>query len=271
MKWIKRIILAGLLLIVAVVVIAYFALNSILCSVIQKEATASLGVQTTLGSAHLSILGGKVDLEDLKVSSPPKFTAPDMFALGGVSVSVKYGQLTGSPIHIQQIVIDHPVLVVEQANVELNLQALMQQSSQAAAPASGGAPSQPMKLVIDDLELNDAQVTFMPGIPGLTDSIQVPVQSLSLKDIGNGDGNQTGAQVSQVVLQASTALAGKAVADSKMSPPVKAVLAQELAAVSGQLGSNFNEQFKNFAGTLTNTLAPKLGSELDQLLNGKKK
>src|SRR5580658_479393 len=131
MKWFRRILLLGVLLIAAVVGIVYVSLNSIICSAIQRQATASLGVQTTLASAHLSILGGKLDLQDLRVSSPPKFTARNMFTLGGISVAVHYGQLTAAPIHIQQIVIDQPVLVIEQANVQLNLDALVHQSPQA--------------------------------------------------------------------------------------------------------------------------------------------
>jgi uncharacterized protein involved in outer membrane biogenesis len=270
MKWIRRILLVSVLLIVAVVGIAYVSLNSIICSAIQRQATASLGVQTTLASAHLSILGGKIDLEDLQVSSPPKFAAPKMFTLGGISVSVRYGQLTAAPIHIQQIIIDHPALVIEQSNIQLNLQALMHQSPQ-PPQTSGGQTTQPIKLVIDELDLNDAQVTFMPGIPGLADSIQVPISSMVLKDIGNADGNQTGAAINEVILQTSTALAGKAVADSKLSPPVKLILSQELAAVSTQLGSGFDAQFKNLAGSVTNDLAPKLQGTLDKLLSGNKK
>ena len=234
------------------------------------QATASLGVQTTLASAHFSILGGKIDLEDLQVSSPPKFTAPNMFTVGGISVAVHYSQLTAAPIHIQQIVIDHPVLVVEQANIQLNLDALVHTSPQ-RPQTSGGQPTQPIKLVIDELDLNNAEVTFMPGIPGLTDSIQVPIASMTLKDIGNADGNQTGAAVKEVVLQTTTALAGKAVSESKLSPPVKLVLSQELAAVSTQLGPGFDSQFKNLAGSVTKDLTPKLQSTLNQLLNGNKK
>jgi uncharacterized protein involved in outer membrane biogenesis len=270
MKWFRRILLLGVLLIAAVVGIVYVSLNSIICSAIQRQATASLGVQTTLASAHLSILGGKLDLQDLRVSSPPKFTARNMFTLGGISVAVHYGQLTAAPIHIQQIVIDQPVLVIEQANVQLNLDALVHQSPQ-APQTSSGQETQPIKLVIDELDLNNAQVTFMPGIPGLADSIQVPIASMTLKDIGNADGNQTGAAIKDVILQTTTALAGKAVADSKLSPPVKLILSQELAAVSTQLGSGFDAQFKNLAGSATKDLAPKLQGTLDQLLNGNKK
>jgi hypothetical protein len=227
-------------------------------------------VQTTLASANLSILGGKVDLENLQVGSPPKFSAPNIFALGGVAVTVRYGQLTATPIHIEQITIDHPVLVVEQSNIQLNLDALLHQMPQSPT-TSGGQATQPIKLVIDELDLTDAQVTFMPGIPGLADTIQVPIASMTLKNIGNADGNQTGAAIKDVIMQTSTALAGNAVAASRLSPTVKAVLSQELGVVSGQLGPGFQGQFQSLAGTVTKSLAPKLQNTFDQLLNGNKK
>lgn len=261
--------IAGLLLIVAAVCITYAALNSIICSAVQRQATASLGVKTTLGSAHLSILGGKLDLNDLRVASPPNFSQPDIFTLGGVDVAVNYGQLTGTPIHIQHIEIDHPVLVVEQSNVHLNLEDLLHQMPQ-SPKTSGGQETQPIKLVIDQLDLNDAQVNFMPGIPGLSDSIQVPVASMTLKNIGNSDGNQNGAAIRDVVLQTSTALAGKAVAASKLSPQVKLILSQELSGISAQLGTGFKAQFEDLAGSAVKQLTPTIQNAVDQLLNGKK-
>lgn len=269
MKWIRRILLLVVLLITAAVYILHLSLDSIICSATQRQATASLGVQTTLASANLSILGGKLDLENLQVSSPPNFSAPKIFTLGGIAVAVHYGQLIGSPIHIQQIVIDHPVLVVEQSNLKLNLDALLHQESQ-SPKTSGGQETQPIKLVIDELDLNDAQVNFMPGIPGLSESIQVPIASMALKNIGNAGGNQNGVAVKEVVLETSTALAGKAVNESKLSPSVKLVLSQELAGVSTQLGSGFDAQFKVLAGSLTKQLPTKLQNTIDQYLNSPK-
>jgi len=55
------------------------------------------------------------------------YSAPKLFTLNGASVAVSYGQISGSPIHIKQIVIDGPKLVVEQNNGKLNIQALMDQ------------------------------------------------------------------------------------------------------------------------------------------------
>ncbi len=263
MKWIKRILLAVLVLIIVAVVVIYFAMNSIIRSQVQNQATASLGVPTSLGSAQLSLFGGTVRLNGLQVGSPPKFSAPNLFTLAAIKVAVQYGQLLHSPIHIQRITIDHPNLVVEQSGASLNLNALMDQMP-TTPKTSGGQPAQPIKLVIDELDLNNAQVTFMPGIPGLANSIQVPINSITLRNIGNANGNQNGAAIKDVVLQAATALAAKAADAAKLPPEVATLLSGDLGGLSKQLGGEFDQQFQNLSGSL----GKKLGGTVGNLING---
>jgi uncharacterized protein involved in outer membrane biogenesis len=278
MKWIKRIVLVCVLLIVVAVVAVYLSLNSIVRSVVERQATASLGVPTSLGSARLSLMGGNVRLDNLDIGSPPKFSAPNVFTLGGIGVGVHYGQLTGSPIHIQQITIDNPMLMIEQAGGALNLKALMDQMP-TTPQTSSGQPTQPIKLVIDELDLNNAEVTFMPGIPGLANSIQVSVPSMTLKNIGNADGNQNGAAIKDVVMQVATALAAKGADGSKLPPEVKMLLSGQLGGISQQLGAEFDKQFQGAAGSLGKEVQGKVGnlinsngqSAIQQLLGGSDK
>lgn len=272
MKWIKRIAIVVVLLIIISLLVVYFSLNSIVRSVIERQATASLGVQTTLGSAQLAIFGGSVKLNQLDVSSPPKFSAPSLFTLDDVGVNVQYGQLTSTPIHITKIVIDHPTLVIEQADLKLNLQALMSQPSQ-TPQTSGGQPSQPIKLIIDELDLNSAQVTFRPGIPGLTDSVTVQIPSLTLKNIGNADGNGNGEAIKEVVVQTATALAAKGADAANLPPQAKALLAGGLGDLSKQFGDQFKQDLSNLAGNLLNGKGSSKGEiqqDLQNLLGGNK-
>ena len=129
-----------------------------------------------------SVLGGMVSLSDLKVGSPQGFDAPQMFALGGASVDVSYGELRKEPIHIDEVVIDAPHLVIEQKDGKFNFQTLMQQDSK--PPGEG----EPIKLVVNSLKVNNSQVTLRPGIPGLENEIQIPIPSFDLKNVGSGEG-----------------------------------------------------------------------------------
>lgn len=270
MKWIKRIVVLVVLLILLAGVIIYLSLNSIVRGVIERQATASLGVPTTLGSAQLSLFGGRFSLSDLEISSPPKFTSPHIFTLDGTALDVQYSQLTSTPIHIQKITIDHPVVVVEQAGLKLNLDALMDQMP-TTPKTSGGSDTTPVKLVIDELDLNNAEVTFMAGIPQVPDSFQVPISSMTLKNIGNADGNENGAAIKDVVMQTVVALTVKGVDDSKLSPEVKLLISQDLSLLAGKLGPGFNNQYQDLAGPLVKQLPKNIQGTVNQILGGLQK
>lgn len=262
MKWMKRIVLAVVLVVVIAIAVAYFSLNSVIRATVQRQGSASLGVPTTLDSAALSLLGGKLSLSGLNVGSPPNFSAPQMFSAGAASVQVHYRQLMGNPVRISKIVIDAPKLVVEQSNLKLNIQALMDQKTKAAESPAAGAekPAEPMKLIIDELDVNNAQVSFMPGLPGLTAAQTVPVPSLVLKNIGNADNAQNGAAVGDVVMQTVTALAGQAGQSGNLPAQLKDALSSGLQGVAQQLGQSFANQFQSVTSSLGQNLGQGLGN-----------
>jgi uncharacterized protein involved in outer membrane biogenesis len=253
MKWIKRISLAVVGLVVVALIVVFLALNSIIRGVVQEQATASLNVPTTLNSVALSLFGGSLSLSDLEIGSPSSFSAPHTMTLGGCGVTVHFGQLTGTPIHVSHITLDGLVLYVEQSNLKLNLQALMDQMPQ-TPKSSNGQPSQPIKLIIDQLDVSNAQVNFLPGLPGMNTTIQVPIPTLTLTNIGNADGNGNGAAIKDVVMQVLTALAAKAGDTAQLPPELKKFLSDDLGGIAKQLGGEFNKQFQGVAGGLGNVV-----------------
>jgi len=60
MKWIKRIVIAVIALVIVALGIVYFSINAIIRSAVQTQASASLNVPTTLDSARLAIFGGSL-------------------------------------------------------------------------------------------------------------------------------------------------------------------------------------------------------------------
>ena len=260
-KWAVRIGVAVVALVIVALLIVYFSLNSIVRSEVETQSTASLNVPTTLATADLAVFGGSVSLSDLEIGSPPSFSAPHTFTLGGIAVSVHYGELTAAPIHIARISIQNPVLFIEQNNLKLNLQALMDQISQ-TPKTSAGSPKPPIKLIIDELDLDNAQVIFLPGLPGLAAQIPVTIPSLTLKNIGNAAGNGNGAAIKEVVMQTATALAGKAGDSAQLPPELKLLLSNGLGSISGQLGGEFNKQFHDLAGSIANVVPADLTKSL---------
>ena len=224
-------VLCSLLLLAGGIVV--LSLDSIVRRTIQTEATNSLKLRTTLSRAHLSLLGGKLDLKGLRIASPPGFSSPDMLDLGAVDVAVKYDQLRKDPIHVESLTIDRPKFVIEQSHGALNFKKAIDR-----IPPSQGSSGKPMKLVIDEVNVRDAQVIIRPGLPGMAQEMTVSVPSIALKNVGSGRGSQNGAAIKDVVSEVIAALAGSAAKSASLPAALQAVLHLNVGQVAGKLGAD---------------------------------
>lgn len=261
MKAAKRIVVVFALLLILGLVVVYVSLNGIVRAAVERQATASLNLPTKLGGASLAIFGGRVGLTDLKVGSPSTFTAPEMFAVGGTRVEVSFGQLRAHPIRITRLVIDRPKLVVEQANLKFNIQALMDQIPRQPEGV------EPMKLIVDELQMNNATVVFLPGLPGLQKEMVLPIPSITLRNIGTGEGNQNGVAIKEVAMTAIVALAGKAGESGKLPLDLNTALQGDLGAVTQKLRAQANQQIKGLTDKIGKELPGDAGKSIDGLRN----
>src|SRR5947209_630249 len=153
MKWVWRIALAVVLLIVAGALVVYFSLDHIVKRSVETHATDSLNLKTDVGSASLALFGGKLNLSDLQIASPAGFTAPHMLTLGDADVAVSYGQLRQDPVHVASLTLKKPKLVIEQSGGTMNFKKAMDLMPQTPEKSE----SKPLKLIIDELNVQDAQ------------------------------------------------------------------------------------------------------------------
>jgi len=230
----------SVLVVIAVLVVAGFVaslgLGSIVKRAIEGEGTKSLSLSTTVSRAHVSLLGGKLKLSELRIASPRGFSAPQMLELGNVGIAVHYGELRRDPVHIDSLTLDRPRLVIEQSNGAVNFRKAMD-----LQPA-GDPGKPPMKVVIGELKMEDAQVVIRPGLPGVAQEIVVPVPSLTLRNVGQGQGAKNGAAIKEVAMQVIAALAGSAAQSGALPAPLKALLNVDVAAVAGKLGAEARKQ-----------------------------
>jgi len=254
-KIINWIVLAVVLLLILGALIVYFSINGIIKSTVQTQATNSLNLQTTLGGADLSLFGGKLSLSDLQIANPGGFSASKMFTLNGVDVGVKYGQLRDDPIHVAEIKITNPQLVIEQAGGKINVKAAMDNMPKSEpAPSSTGKreKDQPIKLIIDDLTVSNTSVTIKPGnLPGLgsVKDYTLTIPTVDLKNIGTGEGNQNGAAIKDVVKLVLKELTAKAADSPQLPPEVRQLLHMNVGEmvneVKERVGTEVNQAVKN--------------------------
>ncbi len=252
MKLLVRGVLVVVVLALVALGVAFFNLNRLIRTAVEREATSSLRLTTTLESARVGLLGGTLNLHQLRIASPHGFPAPHMLTLGDLDVAVHLGELRKSPIQISSITIDKPALVIEQSGGALNFRKAMQ------LMPSHPPSKNPVKVIIDELKLQDAHVIVRPGLPGVAKEIDVPVPALTMKDIGRGKGADNGAAIKDVAMQIVTALAGKAAQSDALPPELKALLHLNVGQVMGQLGALARKQ-------ISDALPGQLGSALSDV------
>lgn len=233
MKIFRRILLGAVLLVVVALVIVYFSLDGIIKRTVESQSTESLKLNTTLSNARLALFGGKLDLNQLEIASPPGFSAPKMLSLGQADLAVSYGQLRQDPVHVRSLTLKNPKLVIEQSNGTLNFKKAMDDMP----PSGSSSEKSTTKLLIDQLQVQDAQVVIRPNLPGVPSEITVPVPSITMKNVGTGDGASNGAAIKDVVMQVVTALAGSASDSNGLPEQLKGLLKLNVGQVAGQLGA----------------------------------
>lgn len=260
LKWTLIIVPLLLILIIGIVI---WRLDSIARSQIETQATASTTLTTTLKAAHISIFGGTVKLDDLKIGSPKGFDAPTMFALDNVGVQVSYGELRQNPIRIAEITVNGPKLVVEQKGGKLNLQAAMDQMPK-SEPST-------MRLIIGKLTVANTQVQLKPNLPLLPPEINLTLPTITLQNIGNADGAQNGAAIKDVLTQVWAAMAEQLKNSEKIPAAVRPWIAGNSADLKAQAEAQANQQINAATQRANETIQKEIGKGLEGLLGGKKR
>ena len=222
---VKRSCLGALGLGIALVIVVLLSLDGIIRRAVVSQSTASLNLQTRLDGASLSIRGGHLSLDGLSIAAPPGFGTPEMFALKNVAVTVSYAQLAGEPIHINQITLQSPRLVVEHRNGRMNVMAAIQ-----GMPKSESSDSSKIRLIIDAMELKETTVVFRPGFPLLKPEYTFVLPTIALQDIGNADGAAGGAAIKDVVTVVLNAILQKAAESDALPMGLGALLRKDAPA-----------------------------------------
>lgn len=241
---VKRSCLGALVVAIVVVIVVLLSLDGIIRRTVASQSTASLNLQTRLDSASLSLRGGQLSLDGLSIAAPPGFGAVEMFALKSVAVTVSYAQLAGDPIHINQITLQSPRLVVEHRSGRMNVMAAIQ-----GMPKGENSDSSKLRLIIDAMELKETTVVFRPGIPLLKAEYTFVLPTIALQNIGNADGAASGAAIKDVLTLVLTAIMQKAGESDalpvglgalfrKDAPAARAAAPRAAARPSGDLGGD---------------------------------
>lgn len=265
MKIIKWAILAVVLVVVIGLAAFWFALDRIVRRTVETQATASLLTPTTLGGASVAPVRGKVSLADLKISNPPGYSADHIFTLGDANLAVSYSELRQDPIRVDTISLKDPVITLEQKDLKTNIQALMDHLPKGEeTPASGNA--HPIHLVISTLTLENPTVVLRPGFPGLPQEMKLSLPTLTMKDVGQGEGNKNGAAIKDVVMLVLTTAASKAADSDQLPPELRQLLNLDVKQLTARMQDELKIQVQKVSSDLTKKLGDNLGTTVTDIL-----
>jgi len=205
-KIIRIVALAVVILLIILLAGFYFFSERAVKLGVETAATKALGVGVSLEDVSISVIGGRVGIAGLVVKNPPGYKNENLLQLAGGTVKVKFKDLFGDIVHINQIKLDGITLVVEQKGLSNNLNEIIKSlpaEERPEEPKKGPEPSG-KKLQIDDLEITDinVKVKLLP-LPGKADTIPLRIGDIKMQNLG-GDNKLDVAKLTSKILVAIT-------------------------------------------------------------------
>ena len=204
----KKLLIAGVVVIVAVVVFVFLTLSNL--GPLVKKTVNTIGPQITktdieVADVNISIFSGEAKIKGFVLGNPKGFKSHQAMKVASVYVDIDESSITENPIVINKIEILAPQITYEKISGTDNFQTLLK-NVQGSAKAKGNsrtqagkeADSQAKKIVINNLIVKDGKVTLTMAALGGKE-ITAPLPDIHLKDIGKEKGGATPAQAFEQV------------------------------------------------------------------------
>ena len=221
MKKVKKILLLGVVGLIAILLIVTIAigvnLDKIVKTGIEDVAPGITKTTVTLDSVNISLLTGSASVKELVVGNPSGYSAPSAINIGRAAVSVSPGSLLSDKIVVHSIEIQSPEITFEGnpfgAN---NLSKILDNVNGAAAtntPAQTASGKPAKKLEVDDFLLAGAKVHVqLTGI--VNKQLNLTLPDIHMVDLGKGTDGITAVDLTQKVLKQVINATVKAVGES---------------------------------------------------------
>lgn len=212
----KKILIIGVVLIVAVVGVGAYVLLSSLDSVVktavEQIGSDASGTKVSLNEVEISPTDGHGALRGFRMTNPKGFAEGDAFKFDEVSLTIDVSTILSDPVVIKEIVIDKPVITYAIGKSSTNMDEIQKnvndyaRAEESASGGGGGDSSEGPKIIIENLYMRGGTVNV--SAPAVTDeTLTAPLPDIHLTDIG-AEGN--GATPGEAASQAMAAIAASA-------------------------------------------------------------
>ncbi len=255
-KIIYGILFVVIVLVIVVVVLIHIFGNQAVKAGIETAATKTLNVAVSVGDVDLSIMGGKLGLQNLVIDNPPGYQHEKLLELKSAKIEVDVWSLLSDTVKIKEIKLDGANVVLEQKGFSNNIKDVIK-----SIPAKEEQTAEPSgkKLHIDNLEITNTTVNvkFLP-IHGKADTLTLKLAPIKMADLGGDNKLNTAALADKVLLAIVSGIARQG-ADKLPKEMIGSLVSEltRLKSLTGTLlegGGEILETGKDIGKTATGTL-----------------
>lgn len=207
-KLLRIVLFAIVVLVVAAVVLVNLFANRAVKIGIETAATKALNVGVSLDSVNLSILGGKLTLNNLVINNPPGYKHEKLLELKNATIEIEIKSLLSDVVKIKSIKLDGATVVLEQRGISGNNLRDVAKAIPSEPKAEEKAPGK--KLHIDLLEMTNitAKVKLLP-VPGKADTLTLQLAPITMKNLGSDNKLDTAALTGKIFAAIFKGIANK--------------------------------------------------------------
>lgn len=216
-KWILRIVIALVVLIVIAVVAIGLSLDGAVKKGVETVGPQIAKVDVKLEGVSLSILSGSGTVKGLVIGNPQGYKTPSAISVGKTSVAVKPGSVLSDKIVVTSIRVEEPQITFEFGPGGNNLKQIQANVASSTDSGGGSAPAEKSstpakKLQVDDVVITGGKITV--GVAALGGKVStVPLPEIHFSNLGTGPEGITPAELTRKILEQITTESLKAAAD----------------------------------------------------------
>lgn len=249
---IKKIVTWGVFIILIVLVAVYFWRNWLVERAVEAGGEYALGTETALGSAEVSLRGGKLDLNELEIRNPDGFEGGNLLDIKFGSMVIDAGSIFGHEVIVDTLLLDGIKVGFKQIDNKGNFLVVLNhiKSLDMGSSESGGKKIR-IKLVSVQHISVDGSLTVL-GKEQYKRSFLI--DGFTMQNVGGKDG----ASLGQI-----------------MASVVKEILSRAAAAgsdqLSGKLGESLRQAKNNVLKNVDSGVKNKIEDLSKKLIGGDKK
>ncbi len=196
-------LLGILLIIVAVVLLAWMMGEKAVKVGVENAATKTLGVDVGIDDIDINIFKGQLGIQGLEVRNPSGYELKNLLELNKGNIQVTLKSLMGDTVKIDQLKLDGINLVLEQKGLTNNLQEILKNLEK---PGAKPAPAEPGKKKGKNLEITELEITNVKvivkliPIAGQGQTADLALEPIKMQNLGTDKMMDTGVLVSKILV-----------------------------------------------------------------------